>query len=62
MIKALAILAIVVGGVLVAAGGPVAWAVLVMVGVPLLVLFLVGSAGHEGDHPHFAPPRTVRRS
>jgi hypothetical protein len=58
MTKALAVFAFVIGGVLIAAGGPIMWAVLVMVGVPMITLFLAGSAGHEGEHPHFAPPNS----
>ena len=55
--KALAIVVFLICGVLVAGGGPILWAVLVMVGVPMVVLFLAASAGREGEHPHFAPPR-----
>ena len=58
--KALGIVALVIGGILAAAGGPILWAVLVMVGVPVVALLLAGAAGHEGEHPHFAPPHPPR--
>ena len=57
----LGLTALAVGGVIAIAGGPIAWALLVMVGVPVVLLVLVRPAGHEGPHPHFAtpPPRQV---
>jgi fatty acid desaturase len=53
-LSAVGIVLLVVGGGIAISAGPVAWAVLVMLGVPLFLLFLFGSAGHEGEHPHFA--------
>jgi fatty acid desaturase len=53
---ALGIVLLVVGGGIAISAGPIAWAVLIMVAVPLGLLALFGSAGHEGEHPHFATP------
>jgi fatty acid desaturase len=55
------VLLLVVGGGIAMAGGPVAWALLVMIGGPIVLLFLLGSSGHEGEHLHFAatPKREV---
>jgi len=54
--------AVVVGSIVAIGGGPIAWAILVIAGLPLGLLFLLGSAGHESaTHPHFAPPRTDHR-
>jgi fatty acid desaturase len=53
-LSALGIVLLVVGGGIAISGGPVVWALLVMIGGPLVLLFLLGSAGHEGEHPHFA--------
>jgi hypothetical protein len=50
------IVLLVVGGGVAIAGGPVAWALLVMIGGPVALLFLLGSSGHEGEHAHFATP------
>jgi|1185.fasta_scaffold191771_2 hypothetical protein len=62
MIKSLTIVAVVVGSIVAIGGGPIAWAILVIAGLPLGLLFLLGSAGHESaTHPHFAPPRTDHR-
>lgn len=52
----LSIVLLVVGGGIAIAGGPVAWALLVMIAGPVGLLFLLGSSGHEGEHPHFATP------
>jgi hypothetical protein len=52
------IAALVVGGGVAIAAGPVGWALLVMIGVPIVLLVLFGSAGHESPvHPNFAPPQ-----
>lgn len=57
----LVLLAAIAAGILALAGGPVAWALIVMIGVPVVLLLLLPSMGHESaEHPHFAPPRPRR--
>ena len=46
MTRNLLIVAAVIGGLISVAGGPIAWAVMVMIGVPFALLIIAGSAGH----------------
>jgi hypothetical protein len=47
---------LVVGGGIAISAGPVAWALLVMIGVPIVFLVLLPASGHESEHAHFATP------
>ena len=55
-ISLIAIAALIAGGTIAIAGGPVGWALLIMIGVPIAFLVLVGSSAHEGKHANFATP------
>jgi hypothetical protein len=52
--KLLGIVGLVIAGVLAFGGGPIMWALLVMVGFPIAVAMLLPSLGHTTENPHFA--------
>lgn len=52
--KLVGIVGLVIAGVLAFAGGPIMWALLVMVGFPIAVVMLLPSVGHTRENPHFA--------
>jgi hypothetical protein len=52
----LAIVVLAFGIGLAISGGPVIWAVLVMLSPPLILLFAMGEHRNSGPNPHFAPP------
>lgn len=52
----LAIIVLAFGVGLALSGGPVVWAVLVMLSPPLILLFLMGESRKAGPNPHFAAP------
>ncbi len=52
----LALLVTAFGVGLAIAGGPVIWAVLVMLSPPLILLFTLGESRRRGPNPHFAAP------
>lgn len=52
----LAILVMAFGIGLAISGGPVIWAVLVMLSPPLVLLYLFGEGRRSGPNPHFATP------
>jgi hypothetical protein len=52
----LAITVMAVGVGLALSGGPVIWAVLVMLSPPLIVLYTLGESRRRGPNPHFATP------
>jgi hypothetical protein len=52
----LAVIVLAFGVGLALSGGPVIWAVLVMLSPPLILLFLLGESRKAGPNPHFAPP------
>ena len=57
MVRGGLLITAIIGAVLAIGGGPIAWALLVMIGVPFALVFLLGAAGHENPvNPHFAPP------
>jgi hypothetical protein len=59
-ILALVVMAFGVG--LALSGGPVIWAVLVMLSPPLLIVWMLGESRRSGPNPHFAPPPEPRHA
>ena len=56
VVGAVAAVALVVVLGLAVAGGPVVWALVVMIGAPFALLFMLSRAGHENsENQHFAP-------
>lgn len=59
MARSLLVIALIIGAVLAFAGGPIGWALVIMIGVPIVLVVAVGATGHEdAEHPHFAPARS----
>lgn len=62
-LQIVAVVVVAVGIGLAISGGPVIWAVLVILSPPLVLVYLFGASRSRGPNPHFAtpPPHEVPR-